>query len=133
MARQLTRRTLGMVLLFSAALLGTNSYAAELKPEKNRLEVAIAASGPLYLPIILANEAGYFSKRGVAVNISTLSATASAQALLSGHSGHLPGRHRDDSCQCGGFRSYLYCRERRSQHIGSIWSKRIDDVRPIAG
>ena len=59
-------------------------YGAELKPEKNRLEVAIAATGPLYLPVILANEAGYFSKRGVTVNLSTLSATASAQALLSG-------------------------------------------------
>ena len=42
---------------------------AELKPEKNKLEVAIAATGPLYLPIILANEAGYFSKRGVTVNL----------------------------------------------------------------
>jgi ABC-type nitrate/sulfonate/bicarbonate transport system substrate-binding protein len=38
----------------------------------------------LYLPVLLANEAGYFSKRGLTVNISTLSATASAQALLSG-------------------------------------------------
>ena len=60
------------------------AQGAELKPEKNKLEVAIAATGPLYLPIILANEAGYFSKRGVTVNLSTLSATASAQALLSG-------------------------------------------------
>src|ERR1044071_8543976 len=60
------------------------AYGAELKPEKNRLEVAIAATGPLYLPLILANEAGYFSKRGLTVNLSTLSATASAQALLSG-------------------------------------------------
>src|SRR5256886_15598719 len=59
-------------------------YGAEPKPERNRLEVAIAATGPLYLPIILANEAGYFSKRGVTINISILSATASAQALLSG-------------------------------------------------
>ena len=57
------------------------AYGAELKPEKNRLEVAIAATGPLYLPVILANEAGYFSKRGLTVNLSTLSATASAQAL----------------------------------------------------
>jgi len=59
-------------------------YGAEPKTEKNRLEVAIAATGPLYLPLILANEAGYFAKRGVTVNLSTLSATASAQALLSG-------------------------------------------------
>jgi len=56
----------------------------DLKPEKNKLEVAIAATGPLYLPILLANEAGYFAKRGVTVTISVLSATASAQALLSG-------------------------------------------------
>ena len=56
----------------------------DLKPEKNRLEVAIAATGPLYLPVLLANQAGYFSKRGVTVNLTTLSATASAQALLSG-------------------------------------------------
>ncbi|HEY5543683.1 MAG TPA: ABC transporter substrate-binding protein [Candidatus Binatia bacterium] len=60
------------------------AQGADLKPEKNRLEVAIAASGPLYLPVLLANQAGYFSKRGVTVNLTTLSATASAQALLSG-------------------------------------------------
>ncbi|HVO96174.1 MAG TPA: ABC transporter substrate-binding protein [Terriglobales bacterium] len=56
----------------------------DLKPEKSKLEVAIAATGPLYLPVLLANEAGYFNKRGLTVNLSTLSATASAQALLSG-------------------------------------------------
>lgn len=60
------------------------AQTSELKPEKNKLEVAVAATGPLYLPVLLANEAGYFSKRGLTVNISTLSATASAQALLSG-------------------------------------------------
>src|SRR5215471_5514240 len=60
------------------------AQGAEIKPERNRLEVAIAATGPLYLPVILANEAGYFTKRGLSVNLSTLSATASAQALLSG-------------------------------------------------
>ena len=70
-------------LLVTAVTSGI-AQAAEFKPEKNRLEVAIAATGPLYLPIILANEAGYFSKRGVTVNLSVLSATSSAQALLSG-------------------------------------------------
>ena len=54
----------------------------ELKPEKNALEVAIAAYGPLYLPLLVAHEAGYFAKRGVTVNIGQLSATASAQALF---------------------------------------------------
>jgi ABC-type nitrate/sulfonate/bicarbonate transport system substrate-binding protein len=74
---------------FFIALVGLNDgvsqagQSPDLKPEKNHLEVAIAATGPLYLPILLANEAGYFAKRGVTVNTSVLSATASAQALLS--------------------------------------------------
>src|SRR5437773_11069378 len=85
MAERLIQRALTTVLLLNLALLPVrNSHGAEPKPERNRLEVAIAATGPLYLPIILANEAGYFSKRGVTINISILSATASAQALLSG-------------------------------------------------
>jgi ABC-type nitrate/sulfonate/bicarbonate transport system substrate-binding protein len=58
--------------------------AAEPKPEKNQLEVAIAAYGPLYLPLLVAHEAGYYSKRGVTLNLSQVSATASAQALISG-------------------------------------------------
>jgi ABC-type nitrate/sulfonate/bicarbonate transport system substrate-binding protein len=70
-------------LLF-AGQIAYSAQSSELKPEKNPLEVAIAATGPLYLPVLLAHEAGYFSKRGLSVNISTLSATASAQALLSG-------------------------------------------------
>ena len=76
-----------IVVAFGLCPFGGNIHAAQgpdIKPEKTRLEVAIAATGPLYLPILLANEAGYFSKRGLTVNISTLSATASAQALLSG-------------------------------------------------
>jgi NitT/TauT family transport system substrate-binding protein len=63
------------------------SQAAQMngiRPEKNRLEVAIAATGPLYLPLLLAADAGYFDKRGLKVNLTVLSATASAQALLSG-------------------------------------------------
>jgi NitT/TauT family transport system substrate-binding protein len=78
------RKLRAILMLTLACLAAGNSRAAEPKPERNRLEVAIAATGPLYLPIILANEAGYFTKRGVTVNISILSATASAQALLSG-------------------------------------------------
>ncbi len=73
---------LGFLALFHSVLNAAES--GELKPEKNRLEVAIAAYGPLYLPILLAQEAGDFSKRGVNVHISRLSATASAQALVSG-------------------------------------------------
>jgi ABC-type nitrate/sulfonate/bicarbonate transport system substrate-binding protein len=85
MSQNLIRLVLLAVFLISAALVsGLNAGAAEVKPERNRLEVAIAAYGPLYLPLLVAHEAGYFSKRGVNLNITMLSATASAQALLSG-------------------------------------------------
>jgi len=63
---------------------GHAAQGPDLKPEKNVLEVAIAAYGSLYLPLLVAHEAGYFSKRGVNLNISQVSATASAQALISG-------------------------------------------------
>lgn len=83
-----TRQWIGCLIAafgVSAWLQGAPSaQGAEFKPEKPVLEVAIAATGPLYLPVILANEAGYFSKRGLTVNLTQLSATASAQALVSG-------------------------------------------------
>src|SRR5499433_4455420 len=85
MTRYLVRPTLSLVFLLSPLLISeVKAGAADTKPERNRLEVAIAAYGPLYLPLLVAHEAGYFSKRGVNLNISLLSATASAQALLSG-------------------------------------------------
>ena len=85
MSQYLIRLMLLVVFLVSITLVsGLNAGAAEVKPERNRLEVAIAAYGPLYLPLLVAHEAGYFSKRGVNLNITMLSATASAQALLSG-------------------------------------------------
>ena len=85
MTRYLVRPTLSLVFLLSLLpISGIKAGAADTKPERNRLEVAIAAYGPLYLPLLVAHEAGYFSKRGVNLNITLLSATASAQALLSG-------------------------------------------------
>jgi ABC-type nitrate/sulfonate/bicarbonate transport system substrate-binding protein len=85
MRRLFTLATLSAVLFVNLTLFsGSAIEAAEPKPERNQLNVAIAAFGPLYLPLLVAHEAGYFSKRGVSLNISQLSATASAQALLSG-------------------------------------------------
>lgn len=74
--------TVALVLLTAPVIRA--AQIQDLKPEKNRLEVAIAATGPLYLPLLLAADAGYFAKRGLQVNLTVLSATASAQALLSG-------------------------------------------------
>jgi ABC-type nitrate/sulfonate/bicarbonate transport system substrate-binding protein len=84
----LIRLRIALVCLLALVLTGAGRlYAAqhpEPKPEKNSLQVAIAAYGPLYLPLLVAHEAGYFAKRGVNLHISQLSATASAQALISG-------------------------------------------------
>jgi NitT/TauT family transport system substrate-binding protein len=85
MTQRLSRTILSATLAVSLVLLsGLKLDAAEPKPEKNHLEVAIAAWGPLYLPLLVAHDAGYFAKRGVTLNITQLSATASAQALISG-------------------------------------------------
>ena len=75
--------TLLAALLFATQIV-YSAQSSELKPEKNRLEVAIAAYGPLYLPLLVAHDAGYFTKRGVTVNLTQVSATASTQALISG-------------------------------------------------
>jgi sulfonate transport system substrate-binding protein len=54
------------------------------QPEKNQLEVAIAASGPLYLPLLVAHEAGYFSNHGLTLSLSVVSGSTAAQGVLSG-------------------------------------------------
>ncbi|MEX0802978.1 MAG: ABC transporter substrate-binding protein [Candidatus Binatia bacterium] len=88
MVKMLYRTSVAILTLLVALLFGSEVVGAaqnfELKPEKDRLEVAIAAYGPLYLPLLVAHEAGYFNKRGVTVNVTQVSATASAQALISG-------------------------------------------------
>lgn len=89
MLRKFSPRTLTSILyaaffLTGAAAAAVHAQGPTLKPEKTTLEVAIAATGPLYLPILLAADAGYFDRRGLKVNLTQLSATASAQALLSG-------------------------------------------------
>jgi len=88
MLRHYILRQPALIIATTALLasLATTSHAQgpTLKPEKTTLEVAIAATGPLYLPLLLAADAGYFDKRGLKVNLTVLSATVSAQALLSG-------------------------------------------------
>jgi len=85
MTRYSTRITIAVAILLSVSIAGArHTYSAEPKPEKAGLNVAVAAYGPLYLPLLVAHEAGYFAKRGVNLNITLLSATTSAQALLSG-------------------------------------------------
>src|SRR6266446_6033599 len=55
------------------------SDAAELagiaKPEKSRLEVGTAGSGTTSLPLLVALDGGYFSRRGLSVSVNQLGAT----------------------------------------------------------
>lgn len=74
-------------VVLSAGLLGMGEAAEQTalaKPEKGRLEVAIAAWGSTNLPLLVAQEAGYFVKYGLNVSITQVSASAAVQGLVSG-------------------------------------------------
>jgi ABC-type nitrate/sulfonate/bicarbonate transport system substrate-binding protein len=58
--------------------------AAFAKPEKSRLEVGTAGSGTTSLPLLVALEAGYFSKRGLSVSVNQVGATVAVQGIISG-------------------------------------------------
>jgi NitT/TauT family transport system substrate-binding protein len=76
---------LGLILLNA---LPWSSEGAEqtilVKPEKSRLEVAIAAWSSTSLPLLIAQDAGYFAKHGLDVSITVVSASASVQGVISG-------------------------------------------------
>jgi ABC-type nitrate/sulfonate/bicarbonate transport system substrate-binding protein len=79
-------RWLGLVWILLTALAGV-SRAAELpgpKLEKNRLEVGTAGSGTTSLPLLVAHEAGYFSRRGLSVSVNQVGATMAVQGVISG-------------------------------------------------
>lgn len=66
------------------ALLVTDGGAQAVKPEKKSLEIAIAAFAHTTMPLLIAQEAGYFAKYGLNVNISAVSAAVAVQGLISG-------------------------------------------------
>ena len=77
----------------AAILLAVNLFAwagqaaaqpATVKPEKSRLEVGTAGSGTTSLPLLVALEAGYFTKRGLSVSVNPLGATVAVQGIISG-------------------------------------------------
>jgi ABC-type nitrate/sulfonate/bicarbonate transport system substrate-binding protein len=79
------------VLCFSmlvSLVFRSSSESAEtsinVKPEKSRLEVGTAGSGTTSLPLFVALEGGYFTKRGLNVSVNQLGATVAVQGILSG-------------------------------------------------
>ena len=69
--------------VFPQMSMGAESTAFP-KPEKSHLEVAIAAWGPTTLPLLVAQEAGYFARHGLTVSITQVSASAAVQSVVSG-------------------------------------------------
>ncbi|HWH79691.1 MAG TPA: ABC transporter substrate-binding protein [Candidatus Binatus sp.] len=75
---------MGVLLSVIPWLAEASAQSAAIKPEKSRLEVAIAGTGSTSLPLLVTFEGGYFSKRGLTVNISQVSASSSVQGVISG-------------------------------------------------
>jgi ABC-type nitrate/sulfonate/bicarbonate transport system substrate-binding protein len=73
--------------IFAIVLSWVGDAAAQssgIKLEKSRLEVAIAGTGSTSLPLLVTFEGGYFTKRGLTVNINQVSASVSVQGVISG-------------------------------------------------
>lgn len=79
-------RILASSLLLSVMLSPGDAMAQSsgVKPEKGRLEVAIAGTGSTSLPLLVTQDGGYFAKRGLNVSISQVSASAAVQGVISG-------------------------------------------------
>lgn len=74
-------------LVFLAGLssaIASHAQQSGIKPEKKSLEIAVAAFAHTTMPLLIAHEAGYFAKNGIAVNISAVSASVAVQGLISG-------------------------------------------------
>jgi ABC-type nitrate/sulfonate/bicarbonate transport system substrate-binding protein len=83
MRRRLSLRDIELMVTM-LALLVANAGAQAVKPEKKSIEVAIAAYAHTTMPMLIAQEAGYFAKHGLSVNIVVVSASAAVQGLISG-------------------------------------------------
>ena len=74
----------GILLAVLPAISQGTEPAPSAKAEKSRLEVATAGSGTTSLPLLVALEGGYFTKRGLSVSVNQLGATVAVQGVVSG-------------------------------------------------
>jgi ABC-type nitrate/sulfonate/bicarbonate transport system substrate-binding protein len=74
----------GILLAVLPAISQGTEPASSAKAEKSRLEVATAGSGTTSLPLLVALEGGYFTKRGLSVSVNQLGATVAVQGVVSG-------------------------------------------------
>jgi len=83
MAMKISFREVASMLALLTILVA-NVGAQAVKPEKKSLEIAIAAFAHTTMPLLIAQDAGYFAKYGLSVNISAVSAGVAVQGLISG-------------------------------------------------
>ncbi len=84
MKQFLFNRWIGILLIALAWSGAASAQSSVNKVEKSRLEVAIAGTGSTSLPLLVTFEGGYFTKRGLTVNINQVSASVSVQGVISG-------------------------------------------------
>src|SRR5437899_10142662 len=83
--RRFIQLLIGMALFASSPVYVAGGEPPSVpKPEKTRLEVGTAGSGTTSLPLFVAFEAGYFSKRGLNVSVNQVGATVAVQGVISG-------------------------------------------------
>src|SRR6476660_7246665 len=73
-----------LILIASSWISAGAEQAGFGKPEKSRLEVGTAGSGTTSLPLFVALDGGYFTKRGLNVSVNQVGATVAVQGLISG-------------------------------------------------
>ena len=78
------RKIFATFLLLSFAWVEAEAQTGSLKLEKTKLDVAIAGSGTTSLPLLVALDGGYFTKRGLNVTVAVVGATVAVQGVISG-------------------------------------------------
>lgn len=73
-----------LMLLIAVPWLNARAQSGSLKLEKTKLDVAIAGSGTTSLPLLVALDGGYFTKRGLNVSVAVVGATVAVQGVISG-------------------------------------------------
>jgi ABC-type nitrate/sulfonate/bicarbonate transport system substrate-binding protein len=84
--RIVDRRTAVLFFALAICAFGVSAAPAQtpVKLEKNRLDIAMAGTGSTSLALLVTLEGGYFTRRGLNVSLSQVSASAAVQGVISG-------------------------------------------------
>lgn len=91
----LKRRDFAKVSVLAATMLGLPALAADAKPEKSKLAIAVGGKASFYyLPLTIAEQLGYFKAEGLDVEISDFAGGARAlQAVVGGSADVVSGAY----------------------------------------